>query len=76
LEFYATWCTQLLRTHGEALRKEEPQLRAASKAIRGRKRTLLQLVDENDFALDFLANEQPPLNTSSQLAITQKAASS
>ena len=56
-EFHATWLRALLRSHGDALRGDAPALREAQKALALHKRSLAGLIDDNDFALAFLAAE-------------------
>ncbi|KAJ1450075.1 quinon protein alcohol dehydrogenase-like superfamily [Pelagophyceae sp. CCMP2097] len=61
LEFYSKWVLEVLRAHGSTLGKDHSAtLRAADKALRAHQKTLLSLVDDNDFALAYLAAEDPP----------------
>lgn len=60
-EHYAHWIRSLLRVHLDALRDEQPVLKAAHRALTLHHRALLQLVDDNDHALDFLATEKAPI---------------
>lgn len=59
LELYVGWLLAILRAHGPALRDDPGVLRAAQRVLLAHQRSLLTVVDDNDFALGFLANTAP-----------------
>lgn len=68
LEFYIVWSLKILKTHPEALRDDAPALRTLQKTLFAHQRSLLSIVQDNDFALTYLASSKA--NTSSRSNIS------
>ncbi|KAJ8613159.1 hypothetical protein CTAYLR_004824 [Chrysophaeum taylorii] len=68
LEFYLRWALAILKTHGDALRDDAAALRSVQRALLAHSRSLLTLVDDNDFALAYLSRAKTPAQAPSPAA--------